>query len=142
MEKMKQDINVIISAVIIDQDNNVFLGKSPKWKNKWTIPGGKIKQGETMIKTLEREVMEETGLIIMNISLLNISESIYDKDFKDGNCHMIFIDFLCNPVKKDVIIDQREFTDYCWYNIHSAIESLPLSNGTKLSFLKVIKECI
>ena len=33
-------------------------------KGLWTIPGGKIKKGETLYQAAQREVLEETGLTV------------------------------------------------------------------------------
>ncbi len=40
------------------KDNN----QSYRGDNYWDIPGGRIKRGDTLEKTLSREVLEETGI--------------------------------------------------------------------------------
>eukprot|EP00959_Pyramimonas_sp_CCMP1952_P423652 8874283-Pyramimonas_sp.AAC.1 len=42
-------------------------GKEPD-KGKWTFPGGGLELGETIAECAEREVLEETGLVIKSAS--------------------------------------------------------------------------
>lgn len=38
--------------------------------NGWDIPGGTVQEGESLEKTLQREVMEETGVDLRNFTFL------------------------------------------------------------------------
>ena len=54
-----------VGAVVI-KDGKVLLVKRGVDPNKgaWAIPGGSLKLGETLQEGAEREIMEETGIII------------------------------------------------------------------------------
>jgi ADP-ribose pyrophosphatase len=54
-----------VGAIVI-KDNKTLLikrGAAPG-KGLWAIPGGSVELGETLQEAAEREIMEETGLVI------------------------------------------------------------------------------
>lgn len=54
-----------VGAVIIHQDKILLvLRANPPQKGKWAVPGGSVNRGETVQEAAEREVLEETGLVI------------------------------------------------------------------------------
>lgn len=53
-----------VTGVIITNDNEILLLKHTYRKIAWSLPGGYIKAKEHPKEALEREIEEETGLII------------------------------------------------------------------------------
>ena len=49
-----------VGALIFNARNEALMIRTHKWSNKWGIPGGKIKWGETSEAALRREILEET----------------------------------------------------------------------------------
>ena len=69
-------------GVFIFHDESLYLIKKGRgiFKDKWIIPGGKIEYGETILETVEREVKEETNLLIDNIEFITNEQTIeYDE---------------------------------------------------------------
>ena len=66
-------------AWIEDPNQNVLLVRQSAGLKYWTLPGGKVKRGEALIKALKREVYEETGLRVQIGSLLGVLDR-RDKD--------------------------------------------------------------
>jgi ADP-ribose pyrophosphatase YjhB (NUDIX family) len=66
-------------AWIENSDQNVLLVRQTAGLKLWTLPGGKVKRGESLVKALKREVYEETGLRVQIGSLLGVLDR-RDKD--------------------------------------------------------------
>jgi len=44
----------------------------PPGKDYWSLPGGKVENGETVEQTASREVLEETGLTVQLLGLIGV----------------------------------------------------------------------
>lgn len=54
-----------VGAVVIYNAKVLLVQRArPPFQGQWCIPGGKVKYGETLQQAAEREIFEETGLII------------------------------------------------------------------------------
>ncbi len=82
------DISTVAKVVLIDQSKRVlFLKRSDyvvKYAGEWDLPGGHLKQNESLILGLKREVKEETNLDIsdpvffLKMDNLNFFYAMYD----------------------------------------------------------------
>jgi ADP-ribose pyrophosphatase YjhB (NUDIX family) len=66
-------------AWIEDSVQNVLLVRQAGGLKLWTLPGGKVKPGESLVKALKREVYEGSGLRVQIGSLLGVLDR-RDKD--------------------------------------------------------------
>jgi ADP-ribose pyrophosphatase len=88
-----------VGAIVI-RDGRILLvkrGSSPG-KGLWAPPGGLVELGETVREAAEREILEETGIIIRAREAFYIFDFI-DRD-KEGKIkyHYIIIDFLADYI--------------------------------------------
>jgi len=119
----------VTGALILNENDEIFLMKSPKWKNKWIVPGGHIENGETMKECVKREVKEETGLDIDDVEFLTVLEGI-PEDF-ERDAHFVFLNFVCRAKNQNVELDQREGTKHVWIDPEDAVEELDLNDSTE-----------
>jgi 8-oxo-dGTP pyrophosphatase MutT (NUDIX family) len=57
----------IVSALIFSKDGKLLIGKKDPnsggvYPDCWHIPGGGVEEGETLLKALRREILEEVGI--------------------------------------------------------------------------------
>ena len=75
MESINKDISV---GLIINQKDQLLLQKKDRgyffWPNYWCLFGGGIKNNETSLKALVREMKNENGLSLSDIKLFCIKE--------------------------------------------------------------------
>ena len=102
-----------VGALIINKEGKILLVKSHKWFDKYTLPGGHIEVGETMIEAVKREVKEEVGLDVQVGHQLLMQEAIFAPEFYKKR-HFIFIDFACRSENDQVKLDQDELQEYLW----------------------------
>ena len=102
-----------VGALIVNKEGKILLAKSHKWFGKYTLPGGHIEVGESMIDAVKREVKEEVGLDVDVCELLLTQEAIFTKEFWKRK-HFIFFDFLCKSREQPVKVDGKELQDYVW----------------------------
>ena len=129
-------IEVIGSAIIENEKGEILLAKSPKWSNKWTMPGGHINPGETVFDATVREAHEETGLKLKALKIIGFGELIGSKDFHRG-AHFIYFDVYCRLESNNLKLDNFELTQYKWVKPENALK-LDLAE----TYDKTIKEFI
>jgi len=82
-------------AIIRDQHNRILLQRRSDYGN-WGLPGGGMEAGESIEQTMIREVLEETGLHVMQHELYSIySGERMQYRYPDGN-EVVFVMFIFN----------------------------------------------
>jgi 8-oxo-dGTP diphosphatase len=85
-----------VGAVILDGDRVLLIerGNEPL-KGEWSLPGGALELGETLEEGVRREVLEETGLIIEPIAIVEVFDRI-SRDLEGRvRYHYVLVDYLC-----------------------------------------------
>lgn len=84
-----QGPKIAVGAIVINEEKLLMVrrGQSPA-EGKWTVPGGKVENGEYLVDAVKREVREETGLDIKVGDLLGIFEVVGDEE------HYVILDYL------------------------------------------------
>jgi 8-oxo-dGTP diphosphatase len=86
-----------VGAVVIDATKVLLVrrGQEPL-KGEWSLPGGALELGETLQQGVVREVLEETGLIVVPGGIIEILDRIIqDEASQRVRYHYVLIDFVC-----------------------------------------------
>jgi 8-oxo-dGTP diphosphatase len=92
-----------IGGVIIDQHRTLLIrrGNEPLL-GEWSIPGGTLELGESLQEGVARELLEETGMEVRVLDLIEVFDRIYLEDRSSGReakhrprFHFVIADYLC-----------------------------------------------
>jgi 8-oxo-dGTP diphosphatase len=85
-----------VGSIIIDQGRVLLAerGREPL-KGYWSLPGGAVEVGETLAEAVRRETLEETGLEIDPVAVVEIFERIMRDANGAAEYHYVLIDYLC-----------------------------------------------
>jgi 8-oxo-dGTP diphosphatase len=85
-----------VGAVIVD-DGRVLLVKRERapLKGEWSLPGGAVEVGETLASAIQREVLEETGLVVSVGPVVEVLDRIHTDGAGRVEYHSVLIDYAC-----------------------------------------------
>ena len=89
-----------VGGVVIS-DGQVLLVRrgSPPLQGQWSIPGGILESGETLIEGVRRELAEETGIDVRVRTLIEVFERIDRDPSGKVQYHFVVLDYLCEAVR-------------------------------------------
>ena len=126
-----------VGALIFNAKKEVVMIRTHKWSNKWGIPGGKIKLGETSEAALRREILEETNLKVKAIKFVLVQDCIHSKEFY-RDAHFVLLNYTCRTTGKVDVKLNHEAQEFCWL-APAAAKKLKLNQPTKILIEAVLK---
>lgn len=117
-----------VSAAIF-RDGRVLLVRraGAPAKGLWTLPGGRVEVGETLVTAVQREVLEETRLTIGVIGIAGYRESILQQAVGDRGRHFVILPFAARWISGEVQLND-ELDDSRWMVI-DAVTDLQTTEG-------------
>ena len=98
-----------VGGVVIDKGRALLIRRaSEPLRGEWSIPGGMLELGETLEEGVARELLEETGLQVRVLELIEVFERIVYAPNGDGAAggdrlerprfHYVIADYLCERI--------------------------------------------
>lgn len=120
-----------VGAVVVHEGRVLLVqrGKAPL-KGHWTLPGGVLELGESLVEGVAREVREETGLVVEPIELIEILDRIHKIDSRI-QFHYVIADYLCRvtggALQAASDADAARWVERSQWNSHSALVLDPIT---------------
>ena len=114
-----------VGAVVHDDAGRILLiqrGKAPA-AGSWSLPGGRVEPGETLVEAVQREVREETGLDV------NVGEYVgtVERSAPQGGTYLIH-DFRAHCAGDTEPIPGDDARAARWTGC-AELDSLPMASG-------------
>ncbi len=90
---------VAVGAIVFKNDTVLLVrrGKAPS-EDLWAIPGGKVRLGETLKKAAEREIKEETGILVRAREPVFTFDHIEYDEVNRVRFHYVIVDLIADYV--------------------------------------------
>lgn len=120
---------VSVGAVIVEGDRVLLVkrGRAPLL-GQWSLPGGAVEVGETLAAAVQREVYEETGLVVAVGPILEVLDRIHTDADGAIEYHYVLVDYLCAVV--DGRLDPQSDADDARWVARTALAPFNLSSLT------------
>jgi len=89
-----------VGGVVIANGRVLLIRRrSPPLEGEWSIPGGMLDLGETILEGVRREVAEETGIEVHVRDLIEVFEKISQDATGRTQYHFVVLDYLCEVIR-------------------------------------------
>ena len=125
-----------VGAVVINDKNELLVIKERISTVGYKLPGGHIDDAEMITTALEREVFEETGVIVQFESIISLGH-FYPHQFHKSNLYI-----LCTATPKSYEIniqDSHEIIDAKWVDVYEYINDEDVLDYAKAIVIATIK---
>lgn len=125
-----------VGAVVFkDQSVLLILRGKPPAEGMWAVPGGSVNLGETLQEAADREILEETGIIVKSKTPIFTFDAIVRDEAGRVQFHYVIVDLLADyvsgePRAGDDALDAR------WVSAEE-METLKVNSMTR----KLLKDC-
>ncbi len=134
---MRTDV-VLKALVVNEKDEILILRRSDtdvRRPLQWDLPGGHLDDSEEMYAGIEREILEETGLLVTG------THAIYSKTevrrWENNEANLVFVLYASHAIGTDVKIS-TEHTEYAWKTVEEALKLYDYP--THIEFLTYVLE--
>jgi ADP-ribose pyrophosphatase YjhB (NUDIX family) len=88
-----------VGAVVLDAGHVLLIRRArAPLRGEWSLPGGAVEVGETLVAALQREVLEETGLVVSVGPIVEVLDRIHTDGDGVVAYHYVLIDYVCTVV--------------------------------------------
>ncbi|MGA9882210.1 MAG: NUDIX hydrolase [Candidatus Acidiferrales bacterium] len=103
-----------VGGVIVSNGRALLIKRgSPPLKGQWSIPGGLLEIGETLMEGVRRELREETAIEVRPIDLIEVFERIELDGSGKARYHFVVLDYLCQALSGEAHAGS-DVTDVAW----------------------------
>lgn len=89
-----------VGGVVIRNERALLIRRgSAPLEGEWSIPGGMLEIGETILEGVQRELLEETAVEVKVLDLIEVFERVTRDEAGQLKYHFVILDYLCEAVR-------------------------------------------
>ena len=125
-----------VGAIVFHEEKILLVlrGKAPA-RGVWSIPGGSVELGESLQEAAEREISEETGLVVRAKEPVFTFDTVKRDEKGRVRFHYVVVDLLAEYVS-GVLRAGDDALDAGWFSAEE-LENMELSPMTR----ELLKKC-
>jgi len=103
-----------VGGVVIRNERALLIRRgSAPLEGEWSIPGGMLEIGETLLEGVQRELLEETAIEVKVLDLIEVFERVNRDEGDRWKYHFVILDYLCEAVRGEALAGS-DVTDVAW----------------------------
>ena len=107
----KYNFNIRVIGILIENNKILLVKQKVSETRNWSLPGGKLEQGETLEQGIIREMKEETGLDVEVLKML------YLCDVSASSNTLLHITFLLKRVDGEIKLPSNKYENNPIYDV-------------------------
>ncbi|WP_127492681.1 NUDIX hydrolase [Paenibacillus glycanilyticus] len=125
---MSSLLQVRVTGILVEEGRLLLVKQKVSDSRAWSLPGGRVEQGETLEQAIIRELEEETGLTTRIIKLLYLCDK--------PDASLVHITFLLERAGGQLRMPTNEFD----HNPISDLAFIPVSELTEHGFSALFQQ--
>lgn len=121
-----------VTGVLIEDDKILLVKQKVSSQRSWSLPGGRLEQGESMEEGMIREIKEETGLTT------GVSKLLYICEKTEAHPSLIHVTFLLEKKEGSITLPTNEYDDNPIFDV----KMVPIDDLEEYGFSTKFKEIV
>ncbi len=134
-----------VTGVLCENNRLLLVQQKVDTNRGWSLPGGRLEQGETLQEALVRELLEETGLQVSVKRLLyvadipnnNVVHITFEIQRNGGEIRLPTNEFDSNPISDVRFVELDELQEYGFSEQWKSLVSSSFTDAPRYAGLKV-----
>ncbi|MCT2535760.1 NUDIX hydrolase [Aquibacillus koreensis] len=121
-------------AIIVNDKGKILLQQRTYPNGVWGLPGGLMELGESTEQVAKREVLEETGLTIDNLQLLDVYSGAdqFVKAEKGDEFYVVTVAYYTYSYQGELVIDPDESITCSFFDANNMPDTMVRSHRAVL----------